>query len=43
MRDIEAHDAVFVLGEDLTQTAARIALAVRQSVKNKAISMAEPR
>ena len=33
IRDIEDHDAVFVLGEDLTQTAARIALALRQSVK----------
>ncbi|MBX9755837.1 MAG: NADH-quinone oxidoreductase subunit NuoG, partial [Pseudomonadaceae bacterium] len=41
MRDIEVHDAVFVLGEDLTQTAARIALALRQTVKGKAIAMAE--
>ena len=41
MREIEEHDAVFVLGEDLTQTAARIALALRQSVKNKAVAMAE--
>ena len=38
IRDIEDHDAVFVLGEDLTQTAARIALALRQSVK--AVEMA---
>ncbi len=41
MREIEEHDAVFVLGEDLTQTAARIALALRQSVKGKAEDMAE--
>ena len=41
MRDIEDHDAVFVLGEDLTQTAARMALALRQSVKGKAEDMAE--
>ncbi|PTQ73987.1 NADH-quinone oxidoreductase subunit NuoG [Pseudomonas sp. GV071] len=41
MRDIEEHDAVFVLGEDLTQTAARIALALRQTVKGKAEDMAE--
>ncbi len=41
MRDIEDHDAIFVLGEDLTQTAARIALALRQSVKGKAEDMAE--
>ncbi|ROL81592.1 NADH-quinone oxidoreductase subunit G [Pseudomonas chlororaphis] len=41
MRDIEDHDAVFVLGEDLTQTAARMALALRQSVKGKAEEMAD--
>ncbi|WP_236203509.1 NADH-quinone oxidoreductase subunit NuoG [Pseudomonas protegens] len=41
MRDIEDHDAVFVLGEDLTQTTARMALALRQSVKGKAEEMAD--
>ncbi|WP_339526160.1 NADH-quinone oxidoreductase subunit NuoG [Pseudomonas sp. EL_65y_Pfl2_R96] len=41
MRDIENHDAIFVLGEDLTQTAARMALALRQSVKGKAEDMAD--
>ncbi|WP_448108520.1 NADH-quinone oxidoreductase subunit NuoG [Pseudomonas azerbaijanoccidentalis] len=41
MRDIEDHDAVFVLGEDLTQTAARMALSLRQSVKGKAEDMAD--
>ncbi|WP_313516616.1 NADH-quinone oxidoreductase subunit NuoG [Pseudomonas sp.] len=40
MREIEEHDAVFVLGEDLTQTAARVALALRQSVKGKATEIA---
>ena len=40
IREIEDHDAVFVLGEDLTQTAARIALALRQSVKGKATEIA---
>ena len=40
LRDIESHDAVFVLGEDLTQTAARIALALRQAVKGKATEIA---
>ncbi|WP_421681455.1 NADH-quinone oxidoreductase subunit NuoG [Stutzerimonas urumqiensis] len=40
MREIEAHDAVFVLGEDLTQTAARLALALRQAVKGKATEIA---
>lgn len=41
MREIEDHDAIFVLGEDLTQTAARMALALRQSVKGKAEEMAD--
>lgn len=41
LRDIESHDAVFVLGEDLTQTAARVALSVRQATKGKAQAMAE--
>lgn len=40
LREMESHDAVLVLGEDLTQTAARIALALRQTVKGKAVAMA---
>ncbi|WP_291970824.1 NADH-quinone oxidoreductase subunit NuoG [Candidatus Symbiopectobacterium sp.] len=40
LRDIESYDAVLVLGEDLTQTGARIALEVRQAVKGKAREMA---
>lgn len=40
MAEIEQHDAVFILGEDLTQTAPRLALAVRQAVKGKATEMA---
>ena len=32
LRDVESHDAVFVLGEDLIQSAARIGLSVRQAV-----------
>lgn len=40
LREIESHDAVLVLGQDVTQTAARIALALRQSVKNRAVAMA---
>ncbi|CUX96749.1 NADH-quinone oxidoreductase subunit NuoG [Candidatus Doolittlea endobia] len=40
LREIEGYDAVLVLGEDLTQTGARIALAVRQAVKGKAREMA---
>ncbi len=40
LREIEDHDAVFVLGEDLTQTSARVALALRQAVKGKATDIA---
>lgn len=40
LRDIERKDAILVLGEDVTQTAARIALALRQAVKGKAQEMA---
>ncbi len=40
LRDVEDHDAIFVLGEDLTQTAARLALGLRQAVKGKAEEMA---
>ncbi|AFP84978.1 NADH-quinone oxidoreductase subunit NuoG [secondary endosymbiont of Ctenarytaina eucalypti] len=40
LREIESYDAVLVLGEDLTQTGARVALAVRQAVKGKARVMA---
>jgi len=40
IKDIEQCDAVLVLGEDVTNTAARIALALRQSVKNLGKEMA---
>jgi NADH-quinone oxidoreductase subunit G len=40
IKDIEKSDAVLVLGEDVTNTAARIALALRQSVKNIGREMA---
>ena len=35
MREVEKADAVFILGEDLTNTAPMLALAVRQSVKQQ--------
>ncbi len=35
MRQTEDCDAVFVLGEDVTQTAPRLALSLRQSVRNE--------
>jgi NADH-quinone oxidoreductase subunit G len=40
LQEIESADAVLVLGEDVTQTAPRIALALRQSVRNKAYALA---
>jgi len=40
LREIESHDAILVLGEDVTQTAGRMALALRQAVKTRAVSMA---
>ncbi|MES2664238.1 MAG: NADH-quinone oxidoreductase subunit NuoG [Pseudomonadota bacterium] len=40
LRDIEKADAVFILGEDITQTAPRVALAVRQAVKSEALKLA---
>jgi len=43
LREIEQFDAALVLGEDVTQTAPRIALALRQSAKNKAKSDAAAR
>jgi NADH-quinone oxidoreductase subunit G len=35
MKEVEEADAVFILGEDLTNTAPMLALAVRQSVRQK--------
>ena len=43
MREVESYDAVLILGEDLTQTAPRMALSVRQAAKNKAKQMAADR
>jgi NADH-quinone oxidoreductase subunit G len=40
IRSIESADAILVLGEDVTNTAPRIALALRQSVRNKAYELA---
>ncbi|WP_395480236.1 NADH-quinone oxidoreductase subunit NuoG [Candidatus Curculioniphilus buchneri] len=40
LREIESYDAILILGEDVTQTGARIALAVRQAIKGKAREMA---
>lgn len=40
MQDVEAADAVFILGEDVTNTAPRLALSLRQAVRNRAKAMA---
>lgn len=41
LREVENCDAVFVIGEDITQTAPRLALALRQSAKNKHLELAQ--
>lgn len=43
LSDIELSDAVLVLGEDVTQTAPRIALAIRQAAQAKAFELAAQR
>ncbi|WWP00224.1 MAG: NADH-quinone oxidoreductase subunit NuoG [Candidatus Dasytiphilus stammeri] len=40
LREMESYDAILILGEDVTQTSARIALAVRQAVKRYAQDIA---
>lgn len=40
LKEIESYDVILVLGEDLTQTSARVALAVRQAVKSKSKDIA---
>jgi NADH-quinone oxidoreductase subunit G len=41
IKQIEAADAVLILAEDVTHTAPRVALALRQSVRNKAFELAD--
>ncbi|URJ29911.1 NADH-quinone oxidoreductase subunit NuoG [Blochmannia endosymbiont of Camponotus sp.] len=41
LREIESYDTILILGEDLTQTGARLALSVRQASKGKARKEAE--
>jgi len=41
LRDVEGADAVLVLGEDLTHTAPRLALAVRQAARQASFALAE--
>ncbi|MEX2468404.1 MAG: NADH-quinone oxidoreductase subunit NuoG [Pseudohongiellaceae bacterium] len=41
IREIEQADAIIILGEDVTNVAPRVALALRQSVRNEARALAE--
>ena len=41
LREIEECDAVFILGEDVTNVAPRMALAVRQSVRQQPMEIAK--
>jgi NADH-quinone oxidoreductase subunit G len=41
LREVEACDAVFILGEDVTNVAPRMALALRQSVRRQPIEIAK--
>ncbi|UAJ66051.1 NADH-quinone oxidoreductase subunit NuoG [Candidatus Schneideria nysicola] len=40
LREIESYDSILILGEDITQTGARMALAVRQAIKRKSVEIA---
>lgn len=41
IQEIENSDAILILGEDLTQTSARVALSIRQAIKRKSYLTAE--
>ncbi|MES1924726.1 NADH-quinone oxidoreductase subunit NuoG [Salinisphaera sp. T31B1] len=41
LREVEDCDAIFILGEDVTQTAPRLALSLRQSVRNRHYELAK--
>lgn len=41
LREVESCDAVLILGEDVTQTAPRVALSLRQSARNRHFELAE--
>lgn len=41
IKTMESADAILVLGEDVTNTAPRVALGLRQSVRNKALELAD--
>ncbi|WP_343189551.1 NADH-quinone oxidoreductase subunit NuoG [Buchnera aphidicola] len=37
LKNVEKYDAIFIIGEDISQTASRLALSVRQAIKKKKI------
>lgn len=41
IKQIESADAILILGEDVTNTAPRVALALRQAIRNKSYQLAE--
>jgi NADH-quinone oxidoreductase subunit G len=41
LREVESADAILVLGEDVTNTSPRLALSLRQSVRNRALEVAD--
>lgn len=41
IKQMETADAILILGEDVTNTAPRVALGLRQSVRNKALELAD--
>ncbi|MGB2045490.1 MAG: NADH-quinone oxidoreductase subunit NuoG [Porticoccaceae bacterium] len=41
VKEMETADAILVLGEDVTNTAPRVALALRQAIRNKSFQLAE--
>ena len=41
MKQVERSDAILILGEDVTNTAPRLALALRQSVRNRSLEIAD--
>lgn len=43
IEEVEQSDAVIIFGEDLTQTAARMALAVRQAARQREVALAQER
>ncbi|QCI18717.1 NADH-quinone oxidoreductase subunit NuoG [Buchnera aphidicola] len=40
LKEIESYDVILIIGEDLTQTSPRVALAVRQAIKKRAKDIA---